>query len=114
MRDRNLDDIVRGIIPPINLNQIEIVTENGYVVAFATWAFMSKGKADIFLEGKYIMQSEDWSSGTVPVFMDFVSPFGHSLQLYRKCREKFPKLDAARWRRHMKKKRVGVKLYNGV
>lgn len=105
-----IEQVNRCIIPPVSLKQCCGIVENGFLVAWASWAFIPREKADIFLDGDYKIQPEDWSSGNVLVFMDFVAPFGHTRQLYRMCRELFPNYPKAEWRRHKKSKRVGVRV----
>lgn len=106
----NIKNVNDRIIPPLYLNQHVGFIEDGLLVAWASWAFMSRDKADIFLDGQLDVRPDDWSSGDVPVFMDFVAPYGHARKLYRKCRDLFPDIAKAEWRRHTKNKRVGVVL----
>lgn len=105
-----VEQITRCIIPPVNLNQHAGMFENGYLVAWASWAFLSEEKSDSFLEGDMSMTPNDWRSGNVLVFMDIVAPYGHCRPLIRKCRNLFPKYPKAEWRRHTKNKRVGAML----
>lgn len=105
-KDWNVQQVSRLIIPPVNLNQSIGIVEDGYLKAWASWGFLSEKKSDMFLEGKYELQPEDWRSGDVLVFMDFVAPFGHTRKLYRMCRQLFPKYPKAEWRRHTKDRRV--------
>ena len=109
-QDWTVKQISRCVIPPVNLNQSIGIVEDGYLKAWASWGFLSEEKSDMFLEGKYELQPEDWRSGDVLVFMDFVAPFGHTRKLYRMCRQLFPKYPKAEWRRHTKDRRVGAML----
>jgi len=105
-----IEEVAKRIIPPVNLNQSVGIIENGYLQAWASWGFLSEEKSDKFLNGDYELMPEDWRSGNVLVFMDFVAPYGHTRKLYRMCRNLFPKYPKAEWRRHLKNKRVGVAL----
>ena len=109
-KDWTVCQINRVIVPPVNLNQCVGIFEKGYLVAWASWGFLSEEKSDMFLEGNYRLQPEDWRCGNTLVFMDFVAPFGHTKKLYRMCRNLFPKYPKAEWRRHTKQRRVGSML----
>lgn len=106
----DLNTVCRCLIPPVNLKQSIGLFENGFLVAWCSWAFVSREKSDIFLTGEYKIKPEDWRSGDVLIFMDFVAPFGHTRKLYRKCRELFPKYPKAEWRRHLKGRKVSFDL----
>jgi cytolysin-activating lysine-acyltransferase len=105
-----VEQINRCITPPVNLKQCQGIIEDGKLVAWCSWGFLSDEKSDKFLTGEYRLQPNDWRSGNVLVFMDFVAPFGHTQKLYRMCRNLFPKYPKAEWRRHLKKRRVGAML----
>lgn len=105
-----IKEVATRIIPPVNLNQSVGIIEDGHLKAWASWGFLSEEKSDKFLNGDYELMPEDWRSGNVLVFMDFVAPYGHTRKLYRMCRNLFPKYPKAEWRRHLKNKRVGVAL----
>ena len=106
-RDWDVGQITR-CIPPVNLEQSMGIIEDGYLKAWVSWGFLSEEKADIFLEGDYDIMPDDWRSGNVLVFMDFVAPFGHTRKLSRMCRNLFPDYPKAEWRRHLKQRRFGV------
>jgi cytolysin-activating lysine-acyltransferase len=97
-------------IPPVNLRQNIGIFEFGHLVAWASWMFTDREKADRFLNGEYKLTPPDWSSGDVLVFVDFVAPFGHTRKLYRQCRNLFPEYPKAEWRRHKKSRRVNSAL----
>lgn len=107
----NVDQINRCIIPPVNLFQNLGMFENGYLKGWCSWMFTSQEKADKFLNGQYLVQPHDWSSGNVLVMMDFIAPFGGARDLMRRCRNLFPDYPKAEWRRHAKKRRFGVNLH---
>jgi cytolysin-activating lysine-acyltransferase len=109
-RDWTVDQVSRCIIPAVNLNQCTGIVEDGYLVAWVSWAFMDEENGDKFLDGNYTMQPESWSSGDRLVMMDFIAPFQHTPQLVKIVRQLFPDYPKAEWRRHIKQKRVGVKL----
>jgi cytolysin-activating lysine-acyltransferase len=100
--------ISRCIIPPYNLGQHTWITENGYIVAWVSWGFISEEKSAKFLDGQYKIHPDDWRSGNVLIVMDFVAPFGHAKKLIKKCRSLFPPDQKAKWRRHSKNRRVEV------
>jgi len=80
------------------------------IVGFASWGFISQEKAGMFLDGEYELAPEDWRSGDVLIFMDFIAPFGHTIKLTRALRNLFPDTTKAEWRRHTQNKRVGVNI----
>jgi cytolysin-activating lysine-acyltransferase len=104
------DQINRCVVPPVNLHQCTGIFEDGYLVAWVSWAWMDRENASKFLDGCYTMSPESWSSGDELVFMDCIAPFGHVRELMRICRQLFPHYNKAQWRRHIKEKRVGVNL----
>ncbi|HCQ9044441.1 TPA: toxin-activating lysine-acyltransferase, partial [Escherichia coli] len=79
-----------NIIPAIMHGQYVILMEKGFPVAYCSWA-----KLDLDNEVKYIKNTnaltiDDWNSGDRNWFIDWVAPFGHSNQLYKIMRKKFP------------------------
>ena len=109
--DWTVEQINRCITPPVNLHQSIGVFEDGLLVAWASWAYLSEEMSDMFLEGDYKIQPEDWRSGDVLVFMDCVAPFGHCRRIIRMCRNLFPNQTKAQWRRHQKQRRFGVTVH---
>ena len=99
------------VIPPVNLRQnIGLWTPEGRLLAWMSWLWTTRKTADIFLSGEYELMPEDWSSGDVLVFADFVAPWGHARQLYRQGRNLFPDYPKAEWRRHSKSRRISANL----
>ena len=97
-------------VPAVNLRQNVGMFRDGHLVAWSSWMFTDRVKADKFLDGTYKLRAEDWSSGNVLIFVDFVAPFGDARKLYRKCRDLFPDYPRAEWRRHKKSRRVSSDL----
>lgn len=106
----SLAQATRLFIPPVNLRQNIGRFENGYLTGWVSWMFTDREKADKFLDGNHKIMPEDWSSGDVLVFVDFVTPYGHARELYRECRNLFPNYPKAEWRRFKNKKRINSNL----
>lgn len=76
-----LYDIKKSLVGAIFKDQALIMVEDGKVVAYVSWAFLS---ADI--EKKYIKDSNcldvmDWNSGNSLWLVDVVAPYGNTVQL---------------------------------
>jgi cytolysin-activating lysine-acyltransferase len=103
-----VDQVNRCIVPPVNLKQCTGIIEDGYLVAWVSWAFMSEEIGDKFLDGAYTMQPESWRSGDRLILMDLIAPFQHTHKLVKIVRQLFPEYPKAEWRRHTKQRRFGV------
>lgn len=74
----NCHDVNTDIVPPVVLGQFQLYhTEAGEPVGFATWAFVSEEVKDALINRSRPMQFDDWRSGDLLMFNDFVAPFGH-------------------------------------
>jgi len=106
----NMEQVSRIIIPPVNSMQNIGLFRNNQLHDWVSWGFTDREKADMFLDGSYRLQVEDWRSGNVLIFADFITPFGDARKLYRKCRDLFPDYPKAEWRRHKKSRRISSDL----
>jgi len=116
-RKYSVDTILRCIVPPLERGQHTYLVRDGAVVAWASWAWLSEGKAKAFLHGAYKLQPDDWHSGENLVFMDFIAPDGHALALYGQLRRTFKgssasSLPGASWVRFAKHGKI-VQVKNG-
>lgn len=112
-RAYTVDTVLRCIAPPIHLDQHIGVERNGQLVAWASWAWLTQGKADAFLAGEYKIQPGDWRSGDTLVIMDFIAPNGDARALHRTLRNLFATLPTdilpgATWVRFAKRGRIGT------
>lgn len=108
----SVEQVVRTIFPPLHLKQHTGIVENGRLVAWCSWAFMSEDKKQQFMTAEYRVQPADWRSGKELVFMDFIAPYGHARQLCRDVRGLFQNYEGAVWLRRPKNNRQ-VEVKNG-
>ena len=116
-RAYTVDTVLRCIVPPLHLDQHIGIERNGQLVAWASWAWMTKDKAAAFLAGDYKIQPVDWCAGDSLVIMDFIAPHGDVRDLHRHLRNTFAPiphaiLPGAAWARFSKQGRIG-KTNNG-
>lgn len=112
-RAYTVDTVLRCIVPPIHLDQHIGIARNGRLVAWASWAWLTHGKAEAFLGGEYKMQPSDWRSGNALVIMDFIAPHGDARTLHRRLRTLFATIPAdilpgATWVRFAKHGKIGA------
>lgn len=76
-------DIVSAIV----LGQYRIYhTSEGEPIGFVTWAYVSNEVKDILVHRRRPMTREDWRSGDLLMFNDFVAPFGHGRWIVNELR----------------------------
>jgi cytolysin-activating lysine-acyltransferase len=82
-----LHDLEVDILPPIALGQYRLYhTPDGEPFGFVTWAYVSEAVKDILVKRKRPMEWNDWNSGELLMFNDFVAPFGHGRWMVRELR----------------------------
>ena len=79
-----------NVLPAIVHKQYVLLTENNFPVAWCSWANLSLEN-----EVKYILDTNslvagDWISGDRKWFIDWIAPFGHTRDLYKYMRKRFP------------------------
>ena len=83
-----LHDLEVDILPPMALGQYRLYhTPEGEPFGFVTWAYVSEEVKDILVERKRPMQRNDWTSGELLMFNDFVAPFGHGRWMVQDLRK---------------------------
>ena len=82
----------RFLLPPIALNQIEIIERDGMPVAYCSWAWLSEQAEVGYLLKPSGITENDWNCGDRLWFVDWVAPFGaaDSWQLRSLMAERFP------------------------
>ena len=82
----------RFVVPAIFHRQYYILEENGFPVAYFSWALL-----DLKTEKKYLLnpnslETEEWKSGDRFWFMDYISPFSsnHTRKLNLEITKLFP------------------------
>ena len=82
-----LYDVETELVPPLLKDQYRFYyDEDGRPVAFVTWSTINDDvKSKLVNEGGQ-MEWEDWDSGDLLLFNDFVAPYGHTRQILRNLR----------------------------
>lgn len=85
-----VEDIGRLIIPAIIHNKIRFYVDNGKVVGFVTYAFLSGEVEESYENGtKHLLPSAfEGEEGTI-WFIDFVAPYGHCKPFIRELKKEF-------------------------
>ena len=72
------------LLPAIGKGQFILVTENKKPVFYLSWALFSEEAEARYLSRSLIeIQPQDWDSGDRMWLLDWISPFGHTLQMRR-------------------------------
>lgn len=89
-RKWTVEDIGRLIIPAIIHNKIRFYVENGKMLGFTTFAFLSEEAEKGYLDGTRKLQPADFKGEEGNMwFIDFVAPYGHTKQFVRALRKEF-------------------------
>ena len=76
--------------PALALGQFFYYTDlTGAPAGFCNWAFLSQSVLDDHLATGRNLEPDEFKSGDLPVFYDFLAPFGHALLLVRDLRSRF-------------------------
>lgn len=75
-REWSVDMAARFLLPPIHLNQIEILERDGVPVAYCSWAWLSEAAEIRYMIDPSDLNERDWNSGDRLWFADWVAPFG--------------------------------------
>ncbi|WP_116091585.1 toxin-activating lysine-acyltransferase [Sphingomonas crusticola] len=100
-----LADVVRRLIAPVRLDQIEFLfNSHGVPIGYATWAFLSKDSGDkLAADPAYILHLSEWNEGDQLWIVDMVAIPGQISNLVRKLRRgrlsAFSRAHGARLRR---------------
>lgn len=84
--------LMRNTIPPIALKQYVIIYDDGYPVAYVSWAFFSAESERKYIHEPSMLDPKDWNSGERLWFIDFISPFSyrHTVALKSWLKKNFP------------------------
>ena len=77
-------------LPAVIHGKYLLLMENGYPVAYCSWANLSLENEIKYIKDTNSLIAEDWVSGDRAWFIDWIAPFGHTRVLYKQMREKFP------------------------
>ena len=95
-RNFPLADVRDLILPPVHLNQFRIYhTQEGKPVGLVVWGNFSQTVLDRYLSGDVALSLDEWNSGNLLVFTDFIAPYGHALSIVKDLRTRvFPTASA--------------------
>lgn len=74
-------DMQRLVVPPIELHQRVFVVDQGSLVGWGSWAFLSDEAEQGFISGSRKLRPEDWSSGSKIWLIDAIAPHGHAREI---------------------------------
>jgi len=109
--NRSAFRITQTVMPPMIRGHYIYVVEDGVLVGWASWAFVSDAVIDAIKDG-YQITANDFGSGETLLFLDFIAPFGHARALHRKIR-KVHGTGKAAWFRMTKGERFCEVISNG-
>lgn len=91
-REWTVDMAARFLLPPISLNQIEIIERDGMPVAYCSWAWLGEQAEVCYVLKPSEIKENDWNCGDRLWFVDWVAPFAaaDSWQLRSLMAERFP------------------------
>jgi len=82
-----LYDAELELVPPLHLNQCKFYFDcKQNPVAFVTWSSITEATKDKLVNEGGQMQWDDWNSGDLLLFNDFVAPFGHTREILKDLR----------------------------
>ena len=82
-----LYDAELELVPPLHLNQCKFYFDQQQnPVAFVTWSSITEATKDKLANQGGQMQWDDWNSGDLLLFNDFVAPFGHTKEILKDLR----------------------------
>jgi cytolysin-activating lysine-acyltransferase len=91
-REWDMATAARFLLPPILLEQVEVVERNGMPVAYCSWARLDQDAELRYVMNPSAMRVEDWDCGDRLWFADWVAPFAaaDSWTLRRRMLKRFP------------------------
>ncbi|EAN2945071.1 toxin-activating lysine-acyltransferase [Salmonella enterica] len=78
-----------NVIPAIAHKKYFLHEENGFPVAYCSWANLSLESELKYIKDTNSLSYKDWDSGDRNWFIDWIAPFGHSNFMYRRMRSMF-------------------------
>ncbi|MGJ4931613.1 toxin-activating lysine-acyltransferase [Bradyrhizobium sp. HKCCYLS2038] len=82
-----LHEVEQFVMPAIKHNRYRIYKRNGIPIGYVGIARLSKEVEDAWLGGKYVLQPDDWISGDRLWYLQFVVPFGDTLEVRNRLRD---------------------------
>lgn len=75
-RDVRVGEIDWRLMPPLVLDQLQIVTRFDVPWGFCTWAFVSEEVHQRMASPQAQIEPHEWRSGTIPWLIEVCAPFG--------------------------------------
>ena len=82
-----IQDCFRVMLPPIASNQYRIWEGEKHPLGFMTWAWLNNENHHRYLQGKKIIESQDFKGGDHLWLIDIICPFGNVRQLMSEARK---------------------------
>jgi len=79
--------IKRVFVPPLQIGQFRIWYHDSRPSGFCSWAWVSDEILNKLQNENYLMQPEDWQSGSNLWFAEFVAPFGKARGMVKDMRK---------------------------
>ena len=78
--------VKRVFVPPLQNGQFRIWYYDSRPSGFCSWAWVSDEILNKLQNENYLMQPEDWQSGSNLWFAEFVAPYGNTRQMVKDMR----------------------------
>ena len=78
--------VKRVFVPPLQIGQFRIWYHDSRPSGFCSWAWVSDEILNKLQNENYLMQPEDWKSGSNLWFAEFVAPYGNTRQMVKDMR----------------------------
>ncbi|MES2951812.1 MAG: toxin-activating lysine-acyltransferase [Pseudomonadota bacterium] len=82
-----LSELDWRVMPPLVLEQAKLYMRDGAPIAYVSWAKLSDGAAQRYLEAPHHLTAADWKSGDQVWIIDLVAPFGGASEVMKELRE---------------------------
>jgi cytolysin-activating lysine-acyltransferase len=78
--------VKRVFVPPLQIGQFRIWYQDSRPTGFCSWAWVSDEILNKLQKENYLMQPQDWKSGSNLWFAEFVAPYGNARQMVKDMR----------------------------
>ncbi len=106
-----ISDLMRVVIPPLELGQYEVFREQNKPVGFVSWAWLTNTTAFGYITRQRRLKSSDWNKGNQLWVIDVIAENYSPIKIIRYLRNKFePIVDKVYWHRAKNPNKLGRKL----
>ena len=104
-------DLMRVVIPPLELGQYEVFREQNKTVGFVSWAWLTNTTAFGYITRQRRLKASDWNKGKQLWVIDVIADGYSPRKIIRYLRDKFePIVDKVYWHRAKNPNKLGRKL----